>query len=117
MRTVMLAVALMLAVVATARAQNFGGSPAEWFRISLDPPRGGAVPTLEGYVQNDSPFTVTNVGIQIDGFDDERRRVGKTATWTLGDIAPGKRGYFIAPTIPRATTYQITIWSFDVVSR
>ena len=113
----MLAVALMLAVATAGWAQNFGGSPAQWFHIALDRPRGGAVPTLEGHVQNDSPFVVTNVGLQIDGFDDDRRPVGATVTWTFGDIAPGGRGYFIAPTIPRATTYQITISSFDVVSR
>ena len=116
MRPVRLAVALMLAVSTTVWAQNFGGSPAQWFHVTWDHRGYGPVPTIQGYVQNDSPFRVTNVRLQIDGLDGGGRPVAQAFGWTFGDIARGDRGYFTAPAIPGAAAYQITVSSFDVVS-
>src|SRR5262244_1224909 len=116
MRPLTPAVALMLAVSPTAWAQNFGGSPAPWFHVTWDERRHGPVEKIEGYVQNASPFRVTNVRLQIDGLDGGRRPVAQAFGWTIGDIPPGDRGYFIAPAISGATAYQITVSSFDVVS-
>ena len=116
MRPVTLAAALMLAVSTTAWAQNFGGSPAPWFHVTWNNRGYGPVPTIEGYVQNASPFRVTNVRLQIDGLDGGGRSVAQAFGWTFGDIAPGDRGYFTAPAIPGATAYQISVASFDVIS-
>jgi len=116
MRPLTPAVALMLAVSPTAWAQNFGGSPAPWFHVTWDERRHGPVEKIEGYVQNASPFRVTNVRLQIDGLDGGGRSIARVVGWTFGDIAPGDRGYFTAATIPGATVYQITVSAFDVVS-
>src|SRR5262249_2889291 len=111
-----LALVLMLAASATAWAQNFGGSPAQWFHVTWDQREDGNVTTIEGYVQNASPFRGTNGRFQIDGLNGGRRPVAQAFGWTIGDIPPGDRGYFIAPAISGATAYQITVSSFDVVS-
>jgi len=116
-RSLTVAVALILAVsTTTAWAQNFGGSPAPWFHVTWNNRGYGSVPTIEGYVQNASPFRVTNVRLQIDGLDGGGRSVAQAFGWTFGDIAPGDRGYFTAPAIPGATAYQISVASFDVIS-
>jgi hypothetical protein len=116
-RSLTVAVALILAVSTTpAWAQNFGGSPAPWFHVTWNNRGYGSVPTIEGYVQNASPFRVTNVRLQIDGLDGGGRSVAQAFGWTFGDIAPGDRGYFTAPAIPGATAYQISVASFDVIS-
>ena len=116
-RSLTVAVALIVAVSTTpAWAQNFGGSPAPWFHVTWNNRGYGSVPTIEGYVQNASPFRVTNVRLQIDGLDGGGRPVAQAFGWTFGDIAPGDRGYFTAPAIPGATAYQISVASFDVIS-
>jgi hypothetical protein len=116
-RLLTLVVLLIIAVsVTVAWAQNFGGSPAPWFRVTWNEHRYGPVLKVEGYVQNASPFRVTNVRLEIDGVDGGGRSVARMFGWTFGDIAPGDRGYFTAAAIPGATAYQITVASFDVVS-
>jgi hypothetical protein len=116
-RLLTLVVLLIIAVsVTVAWAQNFGGSPAPWFHVTWNEHRYGPVLKIEGYVQNASPFRVTNVRLEIDGLDGGGRSVARASGWTFGDIAPGDRGYFSAPAIAGATTYQITVSSFDVIS-
>ena len=102
---------------APASAQTLGGSSAQWFHVTWDNGRHGAIATIEGYVQNHSRFWITNVRLLIDGLDGGRHRVGQASGWTFGDIAPGDRGYFTAHAIPGATSYEITVSAFDVVSR
>jgi len=116
MRPQALGVVLMLAVSTTASAQNFGGSSAQWFHVRWEHRGYGAVPVIEGYVQNDSPFWVTNVRLQIDGVDGGGRPVAQAFGWTFGDIAPGGATAFVVETMPRAVDYRISVSSFDVVS-
>ncbi len=109
---------IMLVVLGPAAwAQNFGGSTAQWFRVSWGPRTYGVRPSIEGYVHNDSVYWVGNVRLQIEGLDAETRPVGERYVWTFGNIAPSDRGYFVAESLPGATTYRITVASFDVVSR
>jgi hypothetical protein len=116
-RLLTLVVPLIIAASVTAAwAQNFGGSPAPWFHVTWNEHRYGPVLKIDGYVQNASPFRVTNVRLQIDGLDAGGRSVAHAFGWTFGDIAPGDRGYFTAPAISGATAYQITVSSFDVIS-
>jgi len=71
---------------------------------------------MEGRVHNESRFRVTDVRLQIEGFDGDRRPVGRTFAWAIGDIAPGGETSFVFEAMPRAITYQIKVYSFDVVS-
>jgi hypothetical protein len=109
-------VVLLLVCSPVAWAQGFGGSPDQWFKVTWAPRPHGSRPSIDGYVHNATLYRVANVRLRIEGFDGERP-VGERVVWTFGDIAPGDRAYFVAPVVRGATTYRITVVSFDVVSR
>jgi hypothetical protein len=109
---------LVLVVLRPAAwAQDFGRTSDERFRVTWEARSYSPAPSLEGYVQNDTLYRVSNVRLRIEGFDAERRPVGEHYIWAFGDIAPSDRSYFVAPILPRAASYRITVASFDVVSR
>jgi hypothetical protein len=116
------AVAVVLALVVPALgtdgwAQGIAVSSADALRVTWQPRQYAVVPTIEGYVQNDSAFRVSSVQLRVEGFDASGQAVGETSTWAFGSIAPGGRGHFVVPPLPRAATYRITVASFDRVSR
>jgi hypothetical protein len=92
-------------------------APSEALRVTWQPRQYGVRPAIEGQVQNDTQFWVSAVRLSVEGFDASGQPVGQTSTWTFGNIAPGGRGHFVVPPLPRATTYRITVTSFDRVSR
>jgi hypothetical protein len=75
------------------------------------------VPTIKGNVFNDSPYRVTDVRLQIDGLDADRRLVGRRLAWAFGDIVPGGETSFVAEPLPGAVDYRITVVSYDLVSQ
>ena len=87
-----------------------------WFRVSWSPPTAGTVARIKGNVFNDSPYTVTDVRLQIEGLDAEHRAVGRRLAWAFGDIVPGGKTSFAAEPLPGAVSYQITVVSYDLVS-
>ncbi len=120
-RTARFVVILMTIVLAgvpmtTVSAQNVAEPFADAFRVSWDMRGYGETPEIEGHVHNGSPFRVTDVQLRVEGLDAASRPVGQTSAWTFGDIAPGADGYFVVDAIDGATTYRITITSFDLVS-
>jgi hypothetical protein len=108
---------LLVLLSPAAWAQDFGRPSDERFRVSWETRSYSPAPSLEGYVHNDTLYRVSNVRLRVEGFDAERRPVGELLVWAFGDIAPSDRSYFVAPAVPRAATYRITVSSFDVVSR
>lgn len=72
---------------------------------------------LAGGVFNDSPYRVTGVRLQVDGFNAERHPLSQTFTWALGDIAAGGETSFTFAAMPGAVAYWIDVASFDLVSR
>lgn len=117
MRTVVGLVAMVAVLGPAAWAQNFAGPLADRFNVSWGPRTYGLRPSIEGYVANHSLYWVSNVRLRIEGLDAAARPVGERYVWTFGTIAPSDRGYFVAETVRGATTYRITVVSFDVVSR
>lgn len=108
---------LMLTVLSPAAwAQNFAGSAAQPFRVSWAPRTYGVRPAIEGYVHNDSPFWVANVRLRVEGLDAEKRPIGERYVWTLGDIPPSNRVYFLAESVPGAASYRISVASYDLMS-
>jgi hypothetical protein len=72
---------------------------------------------LEGRVQNDSFYRVNSLRLRIEGLDEAGNAVGETSTWVFGSIPAHGQGHFVAPSIPRAVTYRITVTGFDRVAR
>jgi hypothetical protein len=119
-RAFVLAIATAVTCMALATAglaQGTAPPSAELLHVTWQPRGFGMLPAIEGQVQNDSPFWVSAVKLRVEGYDAGGQSVGETSTWTFGNIAPGGRGHFVVPPLPRATTYRITVSAFDRVSR
>ena len=108
---------LLVLLLATAALAQSPSTSAEMLRVTWQPRPYSVVPAIEGEVQNDSAFWISAVRLAVEGFDASGQSVGQTSTWTFGNIAPGGRGHFVVPTMPRAATYQISVTAFDRVSR
>ncbi|HEX3175603.1 MAG TPA: FxLYD domain-containing protein [Methylomirabilota bacterium] len=107
--------ALLAAPVAShAQTATDGARP---FRVTWERRAYGVRPALEGEVANDSEFRINSVRLRIEGFDDDGQPVGETSTWAFGSIPAHGQGHFVAPAIPRATTYRITVTGFNRVAR
>jgi hypothetical protein len=118
MRTRALTCGLALVLLATAAwGQTRDQGSSGWFRVSWMPPTSAVVPTIKGNVFNDSPYRVTDVRLQIDGLDADRRLVGRRLAWAFGDIVPGGETSFVAEPLPGAVDYRITVVSYDLVSQ
>ena len=109
------AIAAFALVIALAPAAGWGQdhaeSPSKWFRVTWHP--GLVASTLEGNIDNTSPFRAVDVRLQIEGLDAANHRVDERLVWAGGDIAPGGRTSYFAATIPGAVAY---IFSFELVT-
>jgi hypothetical protein len=109
---------LVLALVATAAAADPARAPlADAFHVTLEREGNPVAHRVTGNVHNGSPFRVTNVRVEIQGFDADRNAVGRIVVWAFGDIAPGGDSAFLFDAMPEATTYHLAVVSYDVVSR
>lgn len=111
------ALALLAGLATDVLAQGTAAPSADALRVTWQPRQYTVVPAIEGYVQNDTVFRVSSVRLRVEGLDGSGQSVGETSTWAFGTIPPGGRGHFVVPTVPGATTYRITVSSFDRVSR
>jgi len=117
MKCVLSGVGLVLTLLATVAWGESAGSAAErWFRVSWTPPADSRGATIKGSVFNDSPYRVTDVRLEIEGLDADRRPVGRALAWAIGDIAPGGETSFTAAPLPGAVSYQIRVVSYDLIS-
>jgi len=108
-------VALML-VATVASAQDQRPPAPDAFRASWQRETDPVASRIEGRVHNDSPFRVTDVRLEVYGLDADRRAVGRTFVWAIGDIDPGGETSFVFDALPDAVSYQIAVVSYDVVS-
>ena len=115
MRFTMLALAVLVSLLpATGWGQDQGQSPPHWFRVSWQP---GVLPsTIEGKVQNMSPFRAIDVRLQIEGLDAENHSLGQRLVWVSDDIAPGDTTSYFSESIPGAVVYRVSVVSFELVS-
>jgi hypothetical protein len=112
-----LMLAVLLGSATDVLAQGTAAPSSDALRVTWQPRQYTVVPAIEGYVQNESVFRVSAVRLRVEGFDASGQSVGETSTWAFGTIPPGGRGHFVVPTVPGATTYRISVASFDRVSR
>jgi hypothetical protein len=105
---------MLVATVAWGQDQQLPAGDS--FRVSWERETNPVARRIEGRVQNNSPFRVTDVRLEVQGLDAGSRPVGRTFAWALGEIAPGGDTSFVTEAVPGAVTYQITVVSYDVVS-
>ncbi len=115
MRRLPAAVLVVLAVVATASAQNFG-SPLtfrfEWRLTSV-----GGHPAIAGYVHNDNVWKVTKVRVAVDVLDASGNTLARATAWVPGDINEGGHGYFVVPLPAEGASYRPFVESFEYLEK
>ena len=110
-----LALALMLPTT-VAWGQDRDRPANDSFHVSWEPETDSVTPRIEGRVQNDSRFRVTDVRLQVEGLNAAGQPVGRTLAWAVGDIEPGGDTSFVVEGMRGAVTYRIAVDSFDLVS-
>jgi hypothetical protein len=115
MKALCLGVVLML-VASVASAQDYVPAMSQAFRVSFDREQYPVAGRIVGQVHNDSDIRVTDVRLEILGFDINRHPVGTTLAWAVGDIVPGGETSFAFAPMPDASSYRISVISYDVVS-
>ena len=115
-RTLTVALALT-ALPAVVWGQAGEAPPPRWFRVSWTPPEDGPPAIIKGRVFNDSPYRVTDVRLQLEGLDANHQSVGRRLAWAIGDIDPRGETFFATEALAGAVSYQITVVSYDLVSR
>jgi len=110
-----LALALVIALAPKAGwGEDQGDSQSNWFRVSWQP---GVLPsTIEGHVDNTSPFRAIDVRLHIEGVDAANHRMGERLVWADDDIVPGGTTSYFAETIPGAVDYRVTVVSFELIA-
>src|SRR5262245_38431905 len=107
---------IVLFVSGLADAQ--GARPTvESFSVEWARRTGYTRPAVEGYVYNNSEYRVGNVLLRVETFDGSGQRRAATTVWVPGAIDAGGRGYFILPALEPDRTYQLSVQSFDLLSR
>jgi hypothetical protein len=117
LRTVLVAVTLLVACALPAAAQTSGSTQDRNFRIDWQPyALGRAAPSLEGYVYNGDRYRVGGVRLKIEALDASGNAIGETYGWVYGNIPSGGRSYFVV-TAPRgAASYRLSIVSYHNVA-
>ena len=111
--TVVIAAAVLMA---PADAQELAAAGGFFRAVWSVPPLPRSLTKIEGYIYNDSRLCVTDVRLRIVSLDRAGHAVGETSGWVFGDIPAGSRAYFAVPLTEPASTYGVTVISFDVVS-
>jgi len=111
--TVVIAAAVLMA---PADAQELAAAGGFFSAVWSVPPLPRSLTKIEGYIYNDSRLCVTDVRLRIVSLDRAGHAVRETSGWVFGDIPAGSRAYFAVPLTEPASTYGVTVISFDVVS-
>jgi len=108
--------AVLMLVATVASAQDGVSAVPGAFRVSLGGEQHPVAGRIVGQVHNDSSLRVTDVRLEILGFDTNRHAVGSRLAWAFGDLVPGGETSFAFEPMPDASSYQIRVISYDVVS-
>jgi hypothetical protein len=119
--------ALLLAALAGCASM---GTPAAWQTGSIQPlivgwqqffsiqhtatPRGGGV-LVDGYITNTWGFAAQRVRLLVTGYDAAGKQVGQLIAWGPNEINPGGRVYFNVDVPRGATSYDVSIFSWNWV--
>jgi len=118
---VALGFALPVGLAGAAGAQSFGADPVaeRYFRIEQEAVRTPASgrPKISGYIYNTHDHVAGRVRLLVEGLDATGQPVSRVFSYVGGDVpAEGRRYFEVAAPTP-ATTYRITVSSFEWVPR
>jgi hypothetical protein len=84
------------------------------FSIDWQPGQYRGRPGIEGYLNNVSPYSVTNIRLIVEGMDAGGQVINQQIAWVPGDVLGGSRLFFQVPTTP-APNYRVRVFSYDRV--
>jgi hypothetical protein len=84
------------------------------FSIDWQPGEYRGKPSVEGYVNNVSPYHTSNIRIIVESMDAGGQVTNQQLAWLAGDLLGGGRLFFQVPTAP-APSYRVRIFSYDRV--
>jgi hypothetical protein len=106
------------------------GTPASWqpgnlqplivgwqqfFRIQWTATPGDDGVLVDGYITNTWGFAAQRIRVLVTGYDAAGRQVGQLVAWGPNEINPGSRVYFDVGVPRGATTYDVSIFSWNWV--
>ncbi len=108
---------LVLGAVLPGAAVELQPLMAGWervFSVDWQPGQYRGKPSVEGYVNNNSPYHTTNIRIMIDSLDAGGQVTNQKVAWVPGELLGGSRLFFQVPTQP-APSYRVRVFSYDRV--
>jgi hypothetical protein len=84
------------------------------FSVSWGPGEYRGQPSVEGYVDNISPYHTSNIRILVESMDAGGQVTNQQIAWLSGDLLGGGRLFFQVPT-PSAPSYRVRVFSYDRV--
>jgi hypothetical protein len=114
---VALAAVMFLALPAAVPARERQPLDLGWqrhFTVTWDTTQRRGQTLVEGYVNNVSPYSLTNVRVLVDGLDGAGHVVSQRVGRVPGDVGGGGHLFFSVPVEP-AAAYRVQIYSYDRV--
>ena len=84
------------------------------FSVSWQPGQYRGQPSVEGYVNNISPYHTNNIRIMVESLDAGGQVTNQQVAWLPGDLLGGGRLFFQVPTAA-ASSYRVHVFSYDRV--
>jgi hypothetical protein len=84
------------------------------FSVDWQPGQYRGKPSIEGYLNNISPYSMSNIRIMVESLDTGGQVTNQQIAWVPGDLLGGGRLFFQVPTAP-APNYRVRVFSYDRV--
>jgi len=82
------------------------------FTVDWQPAEDRGEPTVEGYVNNVSPYNTRSIRVLVERLDTAGQVTNQQIAWVPGDLLGGGRLFFQVPTAP-APAYRVRVFSYD----
>ncbi len=82
------------------------------FTVDWQPAEYRGKPTVEGYVNNVSPYNTRSIRVLVERLDTAGQVTNQQIAWVPGDLLGGGRLFFQVPTAP-APAYRVRVFSYD----
>jgi hypothetical protein len=113
--TVLALAALVVGSAMPGAASELQPLMAGWervFTVNWQPAEYRGRPSVEGYVNNVSPYHTVNIRVLIESLDAAGTVTNQQVAWVPGDLLGGGRLFFQVPTAT-APAYRVRVFSYD----
>jgi hypothetical protein len=113
--TILWLVVIVVGVTLPVAAAELQPLMAGWervFSVNWQPSQYRGKPAVEGYVNNISPYSTTNIRIIVDSMDAGGQVTHQQVAYLPGDLLGGGRIFFQVPTQP-SPNYRVRVFSYD----